>query len=289
MLNHSALGTNLPPAIAPTIASGISPMRAAVTSPLASDLPLVGRLRWQRLVGLFRLPTTLRGYMAFFASLLVLAFTMTLHIMLSAEIMRLDVQLYTLQAEHARLERYNANIVWEISQHTALDSLHAEAVNEGYVNNVPTEYVQMPIAAIASAAGVDANNLQAGNQQGNGSPNYLQLPGASDPTITDPNAPQPVYQVVVGEPSTQDAASNALNAGQQPVDGAADPATSGTGASSEPRVGALSGRTTEEDASWWSRTMPEWLRFERVGDAIDESLDWVRMRLPSPQWLQQRW
>lgn len=282
MFNRSALHANLPPAIAPTIPSGSASgasSAATVHSPLTVDIPLVGRLRWQRIAGLFRLPTTLRGYMAFLASLLVLAFTMTLHIMLSAEIMRLDVQLYDLKQENARLERYNANIVWEISQHTALDTLHANALQEGYVNNVPTEYVDMPVAAIASAAGANAETTGAGDAA-SGGVTYFQIPGAGDPTITDPSAPQPVYQVVMGEPATTDdgAAAN----GEDLTQDSTGPNTL------QPRVGALSGRTVQEE-SWWESNMPEWLRFERVGDAIDESLDWIRVRLPSPDWLQQRW
>jgi len=264
MFNRSALSQNLPPAIAPTIPSG---MATAIHTPLADDLPLVGRFGWQRLVGLFRLPTTLRGYMAFLAGLVVLAFTMTLHIMLSAEIMRLDVQLADLREEHARVERYNANVVWQISEHGALDTLHTQALTSGYINNIPTEYVDMPNASIA------AMTTQS-----------LQVSGANDPTITDPAAPQPVYHVVLGEPSAVGETAGAIGASQEgaPVQGVAQ----GLGVAGKQSQQA---NGTDVEESWWSRTMPEWLRFEQVGNAIDESLDWIRANIPSPQWLQERW
>jgi hypothetical protein len=268
MFNRSALSQNLPPAIAPTIPSG---MATAIHTPTASDLPVVGRFGWQRLASLFRLPTTLRGYMAFLAGLLVLAFTMTLHIMLSAEIMRLDVQLADLREEYARVERYNANIVWEISEYGALDRLHEQALAAGYVNNIPTEYVDMPAALGAATAG----QLET-----------LPVSGANDPTITDPAAPQPVYHVVLGEPSTGDGSNTtpgSVSSGEAPVE---------TGAQG---LGTLGMQQTQQndvpapEESWWNRTMPEWLRFEQVGNAIDESLDWIRSSIPSPQWLQERW
>lgn len=270
MFNRSALSQNLPPAIAPTISSR---MATAIHSPLADDLPLVRRVGWQRLFGLFRLPTTLRGYMAFLASLLVLAFTMTLHIMLSAEIMRLDVQLADLRDQHARTERYNANIVWEISQHGALDSLHEQAQAAGYVNNVPTTYVDMPLAY---NTGVDRVGTGTALPQ-----DALAVSGANDPTIVDPAAPQPVYQVILGEPAMKDAVDA----------GGAAPDFSATALGVAPRIGGLANQEIAgtETESWWRRTMPEWLRFNHVGDAIDESLDWIRAQIPSPEWLQQRW
>ena len=275
MFNRSALSQNLPPAIAPTIPSG---MATAIHTPHADDLPLVGRFGWQRLLGFFRLPTTLRGYMAFLAGLIVLAFTMTLHILLSAEIMRLDVRLDELHLEQARIERYNANIVWQISDHGALETLHQQAVAAGYVNNIPTEYVDMPLASGAAAM----TQLQS-----------LPASGVNDPIVVDPAAPQPVYAVVMGEPSAADSedagnsATGAMNAAQGNTQSAAP--LLGLGALGKQIQQTDQGNETAVDDSWWNRTMPEWLRFEQVGNAVDESLNWVRAHIPSPQWLQERW
>lgn len=259
MFNRSALSRNLPPAIVPTIPPG---MATGIHSPRADDLPLVGRFGWQRVSGFFRLPTTLRGYTAFLAGLIVLAFTMTLHIILSAEIMSLDVQLSNLREEYARIERYNANIVWEIAGYTALDDLHEQAVAAGYVNNIPTEYVDMPLAS--TAAVVDST----GDMSVSDADALLQ----SNPAVS-----QPVYHVI----------------GEEQASGAVEErAATTTGA---PRIGALGTQVTQETlpdevaSTWWDRNTPAWLRLDRVGDAIDESLDWVRAHLPSPEWLQERW
>lgn len=277
MLNRSALSSTLPPAIAPAI------------SPTSGEhASSISRARWMRMVGMLRLPSTLRGYVAFLASLLVLAFTMTLHIMLSAEIMRLNVQLYDLESEYARVERYNANIVWNVSEHSSLVDLHSEALAAGYVNSIPTEYVNMPVATTFTAPAIGASTTPPGALSTRGSV------GAIDGTVTDPAAPQPQFVVITGEPNTSDPAANGQaitgalggNAGQ---DG-----TLQDNSVAAPRVGALapqnngvSGAQGEE--SWWQRNTPEWLRFERVGDAVDETLDWIRERMPSPEWLQQRW
>ncbi len=240
------------------------------------------------MVGMLRLPSTLRGYTAFLASLLVLAFTMTLHIMLSAEIMRLNVQLYELQSEYARVERYNANIVWTVSEHSSLVDLHSEALTAGYVNTIPTEYVDMPVATLFSAPAMGASTTPPGALGTRGSV------GAIDGTVTDPAAPQPQFVVITGEPATSDQAANGQAVTGALGSNAVQNSALQDNSVAAPRVGALApqnnGAAGAQNAqSWWQQNVPEWLRFERVGDAVDETLDWIRDRMPSPEWLQQRW
>lgn len=78
---------------------------------------LQGRLR-SRLaaaLGIFQMPSTLQGYLVFTFCLLILAFTMVLHVTLSAEIMGLDQRLIAMKDEYQDIERKNAGIIYEIS------------------------------------------------------------------------------------------------------------------------------------------------------------------------------
>jgi hypothetical protein len=245
------------------------------------------------MAGTLRLPSTLRGYMAFLASLLVLAFTMTLHIMLSAEIMRLNVQLQDLQSEHALVERYNSNIVWGIAERSSLVDLHKEAVAAGYVNTIPTEYVDMPVATTFTtpSLGASTSPRSATSIPATGALATQGSVGAIDATVTDPAAPQPQFVVISGEPAATDP-----NPGEPGVNGQETTGVLQDGSVTAPRVGALAANPAGEtqtgaswEPTWWEQNVPEWLRFNRVGDAIDETIDWIRETMPSPEWLQQRW
>lgn len=115
-------------------------------------IPL-GGLGWQRLVNLVQLPTTLQGYFVFLLCLLILAFTMALHVTLSAEIMRLNEQLYSLEDEFAAIERTNANIVWRVSGYGALADVAHKAGELGYVPITQIAYVEKQGTLPATAPG----------------------------------------------------------------------------------------------------------------------------------------
>jgi hypothetical protein len=93
--------------------------------------PLSG-IRWRSWLEAFQLPTTARGFLAFVLGLLVLAGAMSIHVMLSAEMMRLQLQLDELKEVEARIERQNANLLWQISRRADIQTLFEEAVTLGY-------------------------------------------------------------------------------------------------------------------------------------------------------------
>ncbi len=108
--------------------------------------PLTG-IRWQPLLDAFQLPTTMRGFLAFLFGLLILAGAMSIHVTLSAEMLRLQLQLGELKEMEARIERQNANLLWQISHHTGLQKLHEEALTLGYGPIADRIYVAEPPAA----------------------------------------------------------------------------------------------------------------------------------------------
>lgn len=125
MLNRSAF----PPALA-----------AESNDPKGSTEP-VTTVAASAIARLFQLPTSFQGYLVFLFCLLVLAFTMVLHVTLSAEIMRLNVQLYDLQAENQKIERHNANQIWQIAQRSSLADAYKTATEQGYTSTLEEKYV----------------------------------------------------------------------------------------------------------------------------------------------------
>ena len=101
--------------------------------PLRSRLAAVG--------GLFQLPNTLQGYLVFTFCLLILAFTMVLHVTLSAEIMRLEQRLGALKSEYETTERANAGVIYEISRYSSLQDVNTRAVEAGYIPAKKFKYV----------------------------------------------------------------------------------------------------------------------------------------------------
>jgi hypothetical protein len=140
--------------------------------------------RWRQWAFGLHLPSSLQGYLFFVFCLLILAFTMALHVTLSAERMRLDQRLSDLKEEYARTERINANLVWEISQSTSLATVHAEALRRGYI---PLEEFKYVVTG-PSALGPDAAFSNAGAQPAPGG--WTVEPSAENPVVilTDPAA-----------------------------------------------------------------------------------------------------
>lgn len=108
-------------------------------------VPVLNRERWRRMERALQLPTTAQGFAVFVGCLLILAFTMVLHITLSAEIMRMEVQVFDLQKEYARIQQANANIIWKIASFSALQDMDARADQLNYTSEVPVKYVVRPM------------------------------------------------------------------------------------------------------------------------------------------------
>lgn len=160
-------------------------------------VPVLHRERWRRLERTLQLPTTAQGYAVFVGCLLILAFTMVLHITLSAEIMRMEVQVFDLQKEYARIQQANANIVWKIANFSALQDMDAHAADLDYTSEVPVKYVVRPMLdPNAPITGPDAatasDDLLAGGR-------VLVMPsqqaqGTQAPGLQTPDEPQAAGQ-----------------------------------------------------------------------------------------------
>jgi hypothetical protein len=117
----------------------------------ASDSP-ASLFTWNSATKWFQLPSSFQGYLIFLLCLLILAFTMVLHVTLSAEILRLNVELDGLASENERIERHNANLVWLISQRSSLTDAYKAARELEYA---PVTDVQFVVRTDEELQGVD--------------------------------------------------------------------------------------------------------------------------------------
>lgn len=206
--------------------------------------------RWGQWAFGLALPSTLQGYLFFVLCLLILAFTMALHITLSAESMRLDRQLATLEEEYARVERVNANLVWEISQSTSLADVHAQAVAAGYAPISEFKYV---------VVGSDASAAEPGAEVATTTGQFSLAPSEANPVI------------VFGATSDSAAASAPLQSALIQTPGIALP---------------QAGSATASVASQGMDASPAWrdtFSVEGLRAAAGETWSWIQDRLPRRQ------
>jgi Tfp pilus assembly protein PilX len=81
---------------------------------------------------LLGLPTTLRGFLLFVLATLLVCAGMALLVLTSIQIFQLRQQIATLQEHYRAIERENAELVWQIAEHTALPTVHRRALELGY-------------------------------------------------------------------------------------------------------------------------------------------------------------
>ena len=106
-----------------------------------------------------RLPTTWREYLAFLLILVLIGSAAALQVALSVQIMQATVTLQELEGEILRIERDNAELVWQIGQNIGLDDVQRRARRLGYVPVEATRYVvqdSTPAAPTAGTSGADA-------------------------------------------------------------------------------------------------------------------------------------
>ena len=110
------------------------------------------RERWRRLADLVYLPESARGFLFFVLGLLVLAGTMAIHVLLSAQLLRLEVQLAAVNSRIDQVERLNDNIVFSITDKAALSQVYVAALQRGYVPLEEPAYVVRDVPALAQGA-----------------------------------------------------------------------------------------------------------------------------------------
>lgn len=235
--------------------------------------------RWGQWASGLSLPSTLQGYLFFVLCLLILAFTMALHITLSAEGMRLDRELTALEEEYARIERINANLVWEISESTSLAEINAQAVALGYAPVTEFKYVVMGSGDPAAAAGATGATAEAGAA--------LDATGAAS---LAPSAANPV--IVLGglqANGAQAAQPSALiqTPGMELPPSAGAQAATAAGATAAGATAQAAAQVTTvaagTDATAGIDVSPDWrttFSVEGLRAAAGETWSWIQDRLP---------
>jgi hypothetical protein len=107
---------------------------ADLTGSLQQNLG-VGRMRrWEEAIGL---PSSAAGFFWLALAVLLVCAGMAVLVMTSVQSFQTRRQISALEAQFHATERENAELVWQIAQHTALDSLRQRALALGY--EAPTQ------------------------------------------------------------------------------------------------------------------------------------------------------
>lgn len=99
------------------------------------------------------LPTTLTGFLWLLVAVLLVCAGMSLLVFTSAQTFALRQQVATLRQQQRAIERQNAEIVWQIAQHSSLAQIRERAEALGY--GVPTVrhfVTHPPVQPVTSAA-----------------------------------------------------------------------------------------------------------------------------------------
>lgn len=148
-----------------TITSSVS---ASVSAELTHSLQqTLTAPRWRPLDELLGLPTTLRGFVLFVLAAALVCAGMSLLVLSSIQLFQARQQIATLQQHYRAIERENAELVWQIAQHTSLATVQRRASELGYevpaVRHFvaplpvtpPVLDVPLPVAAPAAAQSGD--------------------------------------------------------------------------------------------------------------------------------------
>lgn len=115
------------------------------------------------------LPTTIGSFVRFFVVIAILVLGSTVNIYISAQISEAQLEQIALEEEYLSIQRQNAQITWQIAQHTSLDQIRQRAVNIGYIGAPNRSYAFSPIsedtlavldATILPEAGSEVNTRQ---------------------------------------------------------------------------------------------------------------------------------
>lgn len=145
-----------------TIRSSVSAsMSASMSAELTESLQSnVAPRRWDGLDHALGLPSTAGGFALVVAAVILIGAMMTLLIMTSVQTFQLRQQIIVLEQQHQAVERQNAEIVWQIAQHTPLEQIRRRAAELGYATPVKRHYVTAaslaapetaPVAGVAPA------------------------------------------------------------------------------------------------------------------------------------------
>jgi len=121
------------------------PMRAPMAATDATLSGTIGQLQRSRAVqslqNIIGLPDSWASFLMFLVVLIVLSGGLLLHIHLSAQLLQIQLQIDSLARAHDEIEYQNAEIIWQISQSTAIHEAQQRALALGYDSTQQHYYV----------------------------------------------------------------------------------------------------------------------------------------------------
>lgn len=106
------------------------------------------------------LPNSIGGFARFFIALVILVGGLTVHIYLSAQILEAQVNQQQLVQTHELIQRENAQLVWEITQYSAVNEVRRRAFEIGYTQELDRTYALAPITHQALKAELEIQTVQ---------------------------------------------------------------------------------------------------------------------------------
>ncbi len=140
----------------------------------------VDRRRWQSLQELLPLPTTWQQYLFSCLVLAIIMAGMGLHILLSVQIARTDLQVRQMRTEYAAIQRRNSELVYAIAQRSSLAQMAQLAAEKGYVPATGRTYVLRSSEAPTASTLAPAGNLPTGDVPTGITPAGAPAPAAPD-------------------------------------------------------------------------------------------------------------
>lgn len=118
--------------------SALPTARVGITNSLPQAGLWKGLHKWGNLIPL---PKTWRGFLWWTLAMGLIAAMAGLHIWASLQIAQVEVKLQALQTQYTEIEQDNAELLWQISQYTSLDSIQQRAVAMGYGPTLQRTYL----------------------------------------------------------------------------------------------------------------------------------------------------
>jgi hypothetical protein len=102
---------------------------------------MAGRWR-QRVSRAFPMPKSFRDFARYLLAMSIIAAFAFLHIWTAMKITETKMELQQIRSGHIRLQRENAEMLWQLSQYTNLDQLYNRAANLGFRETVTRRYIR---------------------------------------------------------------------------------------------------------------------------------------------------
>lgn len=130
----------------------------AATSVTTSDIAESLQRSWERgalhsLQQTLRLPGTWQQYLVLCAILAVVVAGMTFQVLLAVQIAKAESQVAQLRSAYERIERRNAELVYQLAINSSLEAMQQKAVEQGFGPATGRTYIFRDQLAVRAAAG----------------------------------------------------------------------------------------------------------------------------------------